>query len=131
MQQEVFGILANARSLEDLGRIEPKARQVYRRYMDELDDADVKELAIHKRVSKLNYSRRCAEASAVQVHIKQGIPLVPGMEIGYLIRDARKGRWNPENSIKVRCCILSRSAGEGLVKVGYSIGLNNCPKSCA
>ena len=93
MQQEVFEILANARSLEDLGRIEPKARQVYRRYMDELDDADVKELAIHKRVSKLNYSRRCAEASAVQVHIKQGIPFVPGMEIGYLIRDARKGRW--------------------------------------
>ncbi|MGD0952705.1 MAG: hypothetical protein ABR985_09995 [Methanotrichaceae archaeon] len=45
--------------------MEPKARQVYRRYMDELDDVDVKRLAIHKRVSKLNYSRRCAEASAV------------------------------------------------------------------
>jgi len=39
---------------------------VYRRYQDELDGADVKELAIHRRVSRLNYSRRCAEASAVQ-----------------------------------------------------------------
>ena len=58
--------------------------------MDELDDANVKELAIHKRVSKLNYSRRCAEASAVQAHMKQGIPLAPGMEIGYVIRDACK-----------------------------------------
>jgi DNA polymerase I len=46
MQQEVFEILANARSLEDLRRIEPKAQQVYRRYMDELDGVDVKELAI-------------------------------------------------------------------------------------
>jgi hypothetical protein len=47
--------LAEARSLDDLRRIEPKARQVYRRYMDELDAVDVKEMAIHRRISKLNY----------------------------------------------------------------------------
>jgi DNA polymerase I len=98
MQQEVFEVLAEARSLEDLRRIEPKARQVYRRYQDELDDADVKELAIHKRVSKLNYSRRCAEASAVQAHMKQGFPLAPGMEIGYVIRDARKWEVDPDRT---------------------------------
>jgi len=98
MQQEVFEILAEARSLEDLKRIEPRAREVYRRYMDELDGADVKELAIHRRVSKLNYSRRCAEASAVQAHIKQGIPLAPGMEIGYVIKDARKWEVDPERT---------------------------------
>ena len=98
MQQEVFEVLAEARSLEDLRRIEPKAREVYRRYMDELDGADVKELAIHRRVSRLNYSRRCAEASAVQAHMKQGIPLAPGMEIGYVIRDARKWEVDPERT---------------------------------
>jgi DNA polymerase I len=99
MQQEVFEVLAEARSLEDhLRRIEPKARQVYRRYLDELDNADVKELAIHRRVSRLNYSRRCAEASAVQAHMKQGIPLVPGMEIGYVIRDAHKRVVDPERT---------------------------------
>ena len=85
--------------------------------MDELDNADVKELAIHKRVSKLNYSRRCAEAS-VQAHMKQGILLAPGMEIGYVIRDARKWEVDPERNVEVRCCVLSRAAGEGLVKVG-------------
>ena len=98
MQQEVFEVLAEARSLEDLRRIEPKARQIYRRYMDELEDADVKELAIHRRVSRLNYSRRCAEASAVQAHMKQGIPLAPGMEISYVIRDARKWEVDPERT---------------------------------
>jgi DNA polymerase, archaea type len=98
MQQEGFEVLAEAKSLKDLRRIEPKARQVYRRYMDELDGADVKELAIHKRVSRLNYSRRCAEASAVQAHMKQGIPLAPGMEIGYVIRDARKWEVDPERT---------------------------------
>ena len=98
MQQEVFEVLAEARSLEDLRRIEPRAREVYRRYMDELDGADVKELAIHRRVSRLNYSRRCAEASAVQAYMKQGIPLAPGMEIGYVIRDARRWEVDPERT---------------------------------
>ena len=80
MQQEIFEVLAEARSLEDLRRIEPRAREVYRRYMDELKDVNVKELAIHRRVSRLNYSRRCAEASAVQAHMKQGIPLASSVK---------------------------------------------------
>jgi hypothetical protein len=33
MQQEVFQVFAEARSLEDLRGIEPKARQIYRRYL--------------------------------------------------------------------------------------------------
>jgi hypothetical protein len=86
------------RSLGDLRRIEPKARQVYRRYLDELDGADVRELAIHRRVSRLNYSRRCAEASAAQAHLKRRLPLAPGMEISYVIRDARKWEVDPERT---------------------------------
>ena len=58
--------------------------------MDDLGNADVRELAIHRRVSRLKYSRRCAEASAVQAYLKQGLPLAPGMEIGYVVKDARK-----------------------------------------
>jgi len=98
MQHEVFEVLAEARSQEDLRRIEPKARQVYRRYMDELDAVDVNELAIIAGSASLNYSRRCAEASAVQAHMKQGIALAPGMEIGYVIRDARKWEVDPERT---------------------------------
>ena len=40
----------------------------------------------------------CAEASAVQAHLKQGFPLAPGMEIGYVIRDARKWETDPERT---------------------------------
>jgi DNA polymerase, archaea type len=78
MQQKVFEVLAGARSLEDLKRIEAKAQEVYRRYLDELGGADVRDMSIHCRVSRLNYSRRCAEASAVQAHMKQGLPLLLG-----------------------------------------------------
>ena len=98
MKAHYIRFSSTSRSLESLKQIEPKAREVYRRYMDELDGADVKELAIHRRVSRLNYSRRCAEASAVQPHMKQGIPLAPGMEKGYVIRDARKWEVDPERT---------------------------------
>jgi len=54
--------------------------------MEELGEVDVRELAIHCRVGRQNYTRGCAEASAVQTHVKQGIRLAPGMEIGYAWR---------------------------------------------
>jgi DNA polymerase I len=94
MQQELFEVLAEARGLAELRRIEPKAREVRRRYMEKLGEADVRELAIHRRVSRMSYSRRCAEASAVKAHLERGVSLAPGMEIGYVVKDA--GRWDVE-----------------------------------
>ena len=69
-----------------------------RGYLDGLKSVIAGELANHRKVSRLHYSRRCAEASAVQAHMKQGIPLAPGMEIGYVIRDARKWEVDPERT---------------------------------
>jgi hypothetical protein len=44
----------------------------------------------------MNYSRRCAEASAVKAYQKQGLPLATGMEIGYVVRDAKKWQVDTE-----------------------------------
>jgi DNA polymerase, archaea type len=90
MQKEMFEVLTETRSRKELRRIEPKARGVARRYMDELVEADVLELAIHRRVSRLSYSRKSAEASAVKAYQKRGLPLATGMEIGYVVTDAAK-----------------------------------------
>jgi DNA polymerase, archaea type len=38
----------------------------------------------------MNYSRRCAEASAVRAYQKRELSLATGMEIGYVVRDASK-----------------------------------------
>jgi len=80
-----------ARSLDELRKIEPMAQEVCAKYMDGLRNVDVMELAIHRRIGKMNYSRRCAEASAVQAYQRRGLPLTPGMEIGYVVKDAK--RW--------------------------------------
>ncbi len=91
MQQELFNCLAKARSREELAREEPKAQGIYWRYRDGLVDVDAKELAIHRRVGKLNSSHRCAEASAVKAHLERRISLALGMEIGYVVKEA--GMW--------------------------------------
>lgn len=90
MQEEQFECLCEAKSLEELRWVEPRARGIYKKYRDGLENADARDLAIHRRVSRLSYSRRCAEASAVQAHLKKGISLAPGMKIGYVVRDAKK-----------------------------------------
>jgi DNA polymerase I len=46
-------------------------------------------MVIRRQVSKLRYSRRCPEASAVAACAAAGITVVPGMEIGYVVTDAR------------------------------------------
>ena len=90
MQQELFEVLAKARSREELRKIEPVVQEVLGRYMRELEGVDIKELAIHRRVSTLSYSRRCAEASAVKAYQKQGFQLSSGMKIGYVVKNAAK-----------------------------------------
>jgi DNA polymerase, archaea type len=90
MQQELFEVLTHARGKAELHIVEPLAQAIRDRYMQELVGADVKDLAIHRRSSRVSYSRRCAEASAVKAYQKRGLSLVPGMEIRYVVRDAKK-----------------------------------------
>ncbi len=100
MQKELFEVLGEARSRVELRRIYPRAWEIAERYRGDLRsaDIDVRELAVHRRVGRLNYSRRCAEASAVQVHLKQGIKLAPGMKMGYVVKDAKKWDVAPERT---------------------------------
>src|SRR5512137_1291694 len=66
MQQELFDVLSKAKSRRDLREVEPDNQEVREKYMLGLDDADIGELSIHRRLSRVSYSRRCAEASAVK-----------------------------------------------------------------
>jgi DNA polymerase, archaea type len=96
MQLELFEILAQARSREELLNVKSGAHVVREEYVQGLEDADVRELAIHCRLSRVNYSRRCAEASAVKAYQKSGFQLSPGMEIGYVVIDAAKWQVDTE-----------------------------------
>ncbi|MBN1323177.1 MAG: DNA polymerase I [Methanotrichaceae archaeon] len=91
MQMELFDSLAKAKGVEDLSMQEPEARAIYGRYRRDLPDARPQEMAIRRRISRLRYSRRCAEGAAVEAYRRLGVAVAPGMEIGYLVRDS--SRW--------------------------------------
>lgn len=91
MQEEMFGAMEGAADLDALRRLDPAIRRIHLRYADGLPGADPKEMVIRRRVSRLSYGRRSPEASAVAALRAMGAPLAPGMEIGYVVRDA--DRW--------------------------------------
>jgi DNA polymerase elongation subunit (family B) len=95
MQEELFGLLAEARNLGEIRGLEGRAEEIRRRYSQGLESAGAGELAVRRRVSRLSYSRRCAEASAVEAWQRSGLPLAPGMEIGYVVRDAEEWAVDP------------------------------------
>ncbi|KUK44341.1 MAG: DNA polymerase B [Methanothrix harundinacea] len=90
MQMDVFAKMGEARSIEELLRIKPQAVEIVKRYHRELPSADPSEMVIHRRISKLNYEKRCVQASAIQAHKRRGVKVSPGMTVGYVIRDASK-----------------------------------------
>lgn len=90
MQQDLFEVLSKAISRKELREVEPRAQEVREKYMAGLVDADIRELSIRRRLSRVSYSRRCAEASAVKAYQKRGFQLSPGMEIRFVVTDASK-----------------------------------------
>jgi DNA polymerase I len=92
MQEEILEVMRKACTLDQLRACEQRAREIYRRYQNELPHANPAELVVRRRISRCNYERHGLEASAVEAYRKAGIDLSPGMEIGYVVRDA--GTWN-------------------------------------
>jgi len=91
MQEEMLGVMGEADGLEGLRRLDPELRRIHREYASRLPGADPGEMVIRRRVSRLSYSRRSPEASAVRAFRALGAPLAAGMEIGYVVTDA--SRW--------------------------------------
>jgi len=89
MQEEMLGVLQRARTRADLRACGEEIRGLYRDARDRLPDARPSAMVIRRQVSRLRYSRRCPEGSAVTACAAAGITVVPGMEIGYVVTDAR------------------------------------------
>jgi DNA polymerase I len=90
MQREILTLMAGAGTPAALGAVADEAAGIYSRYRDGLAGADRQELVIRRRISRLNYSRRCLESAAVKTLAAAGADIAPGMEIRYVVRDAKK-----------------------------------------
>jgi DNA polymerase, archaea type len=89
VQSGMLDLMGKASSRSGLNAISGEVEGLYRAAVEELPTADPREMAIHRQVSRLDYLRRCPEASAVDACRAAGISVSPGMEIGYVVTDAR------------------------------------------
>lgn len=94
MQASLLSVLCQAGTRAELAACEEEARRVYREAKEGLAGAPPSSMAICRQVSRRTYSRRCSEASAVAACTAAGIRVAPGMEIGYVVTDART--WSVE-----------------------------------
>lgn len=101
-QEAALALMGTARSVADLCAIAPEVEEVYRRYADGLASAPVEDLVVRRRISTVNYTRRCPEQGAVASYRRTGVPVAPGMTIRYVVRDARAGladcAWEAEHA---------------------------------
>lgn len=91
VQQDLLSLVKTAETRSEIAGIADKVRERYLEAVAGLRTAEAREMAIHRQVSQLEYAHRCSEASAVKACQAAGIEVSPGMEISYVVTDAR--RW--------------------------------------
>ena len=122
-QEEALTMMGTARSIGELHALAPEVEEVYRRYADGLASAPVEDLVVKRRISTVNYTRRCPERGAVASYRRAGVPVAPGMTIRYVVRDARAGladcAWEAEHADRAYYRqILAKAWGEVAVGLG-------------
>ncbi len=90
-QSEALSMMGRARSVAELLTLSPALRTLYGTYCDGLASAPLDDLVIARRISTVEYTRRCPERGAVEAYRRAGVPVAPGMTIRYVVRDARAG----------------------------------------
>jgi len=94
MQQDMLAILREAADRKELRELSERVRERYREAVAGLAGAAPAAMAVHRQISRLSYRHACPEASAVAACAAAGINLSPGMEVGYVVTDART--WSVE-----------------------------------
>jgi len=94
MQESMLSVMKKAQTRAELASCGEEVRELYREAQSGLPGATPSSLAVRRQVSRLTYSRSCPEASAVAACSAAGIRVEPGMEIGYVVTDART--WSVE-----------------------------------
>ena len=88
---------------------------------------------ISRRISTVDYARKCPERGAVASYRRAGVPVAPGMTIRYVVRDARAGladcAWEADHADRLYYRrVLAKAWGE--VAAGLGPGAGTIPPRC-
>ena len=122
-QLEALAVMGRARSVAELQEVAPEIEVVYWKYCDGLASAPLEDLVISRRISTVDYARKCLERGAVASYRRAGVPVAPGMTIRYVVRDAAAGladcAWEAEHADRLFYRrILAKAWGEVAVGLG-------------
>ncbi len=96
MQRDLLAAMGEAKGPDDLLCVEERVLGIYRQYRDGIARADPGDMVIQRRISRLRYANACIEGAAVRALQRRGVEVVPGMEVGYVVRDAARLVVDPE-----------------------------------
>lgn len=89
MQAEMITLMAAESAVEEIARLWPDVRQIYHHYSDGINDADLADLVITRRIGREKYQKRCIPQAVIDTYRSYGVELVPGMDASYLVRDEK------------------------------------------
>ncbi len=89
MQEACFSRMAEATSVDELSGCAEEVTEVYRSSRDTMTDAPPSSFVIRRRLSKTTYQQNSISAAVVRMYRAEGISLEPGMNVEYLVQDAR------------------------------------------
>jgi DNA polymerase I len=89
MQEACFSLMAEATSPNELAGCEERVAALYHTYRDTMTDAPPSSFVIRRRLGRTEYQNNSISAAVVRMYRAEGIPPEPGMDVEYLVQDAR------------------------------------------
>ncbi|MEN6397213.1 MAG: type B DNA-directed DNA polymerase [Methanoregula sp.] len=96
MQRRMLEVMGTAGGIAELGCLYDEVYRIYRETVTRLPETKPRDVVIHRRISRTTYAHRCIEGAAVKAYREQGIDIAPGMQIRYVVTDARRYKVEPE-----------------------------------
>ena len=90
MQEACFSLMGEAITPDELARYAEKVAAVYQSSRDGMTEAPPSSFVIRRRLGRAEYQNNSISAAVVRMYRAEGIPLEPGMDVEYLVQDARR-----------------------------------------
>ena len=100
MQEEMISLLCTKETAAEITELEDAAGEIYNRYYEGATDAPVEDFLLRRRIGREEYSKRCIASTLLETCRKDGIRISAGMDVPYVVRDARSQTADPEWSLK-------------------------------
>ncbi len=100
MQEEMISILCSRKTPAGLLDLEGMIREIYNRYYEVAPSAPVEDFLLRRRIGREKYTTRCIAGTLLEACHEDGVHISAGMDIPYVIRDARRQAADPEWNLK-------------------------------